>query len=733
MKLKIAAGELALPHDFSFTMQETNPFFSDEGDASIPANIPVWRENLKKLDNIQRIDSSRVKMNKIPATLQSGAYVKNGQLIIDSVSVHDGGISASMAIANSDLYSQHKEKSLRDIFALKSEHYLNVRSCIRYLNRVMSGDQSGDYALFPVAVAKYEDEKGNVVFQYNNEINLDSQANHSTLVWEARTVRENDVEMEVPVGYGVSPFLYLHRMSRLLFELLGYTVEYNCFEREELRDIVLINNNSDSIVDGNIDYKDLVPSCTLSDFLQFLNDKFCCQVRVDSSAGKVWIMLMRDMLRENTFDIDLTKKILGNVTVRLHDSSRVVLSSQTTLDDTSPAAETFDKLMQKYKYFHPINEGQYRSLWSAIPSFYDCLVQRKSTGEFYELRRDLVSGEMKTHRIGTNFFTYDRQNSDESERHASQDELCEAWNKDNNWDPFDYPKYYLYIGDRLHAKTTYNSESSPDEQKIILAWANRIQYKSATYGSQQKYDNLGVYPIHDFSLTPQDMYEYFWSDYNNILLNHRVELSAEMLLSQKEISEYSMVTPKLINGQKVIPTQLQYEVGRKTKASSGSFLLAKNFKNSVADAPIVNNPENNRLKWQIKKSAIDAMAARLYSQLSGKGIYVKKDDGTFYVPDPWPENPLNTFYQNYTTLLLPNGNYHVEIIPAGDATYIGPPTFAGQVAMEYIMKFKLVVNYDVYCLNFATGSWQVPSTSQRNVTYEDESYKGQIWFVSVPY
>lgn len=733
MKLKIATGELALPHDFSFTMQETNPFFSDEGDASIPANIPAWSENLKKLNNIQRIDNSRVKMNKIPATLQSGAYVRNGQLIIDSVSLHSGGISASMAIANSDLYSQHKEKSLRDIFAEKREHYTSVEFCVRRLNRVMSGEQSGDYAVFPVAVAKYDDEDGNQVFQYNNEIKLDSQAIHSSLVWESRTVHEDDMEMEVPEGYGVSPFLYLHRMTRLLFELLGYAVEYNCFERDELRDIVLVNNNSDSIVDGNIDYKNLVPSCTLSDFLQFLNDKFCCQVRVDSSAGKVWIMLMRDMLRENTFDIDLTKKILGDVTVKLHDSSRVVLSSQTTLDDTAPAAETFDKLMQKYKYFQPINEAQYRSFWSNLPVFYDCLVQRKSTGEFYELRRDLVSGVMKTHRIGTNFFTYDRQNSDESESHASQDELCEAWNKDNNADPYDFPKYHLYIGDRLNAKTTNGSESSSDDQKIILAWANRIQYKTATYGTQQKYDNLGVYPIHDFSLTPQDMYEYFWSDYNKILLNHKVELSAEMLLSQKEISGYSMITPKLIGGQIVIPTQLQYEVGRKTKASSGSFILAKDFRNSVTDVPIANNPEGNRLKWQIDKSALDTMAATLYSQLSRKGIYVKKQDGSFYVPDPWPENPLDTYYQNCTTLLLPNGNYHVEIIPAGDATYIGPPTFAGQVAMRYIMRFKFVVNYDVYNINYATGSWIVPSTSQRNVTYEDESYKGQISFVAVAY
>ena len=83
MKLTTNNGELDLPIDFSFEVELNNPFFSDEGDATIPATIPATPNNLKVLDNIHRVDRANRFLKTVPATLMAGAIQKHGQLIID--------------------------------------------------------------------------------------------------------------------------------------------------------------------------------------------------------------------------------------------------------------------------------------------------------------------------------------------------------------------------------------------------------------------------------------------------------------------------------------------------------------------------------------------------------------------------------------------------------------------------------------------------------------------------
>lgn len=118
MKLMTNNGELDLPEDFSFEIELNNPFLSDEGDSSVPATIPATPNNLKVLDNIHRVDRANRFMKSVPATLMAGTIQKHGQLIIDTLNMKNG-ISVSLAVENSDLYSQYKGKSLKEIFSSK--------------------------------------------------------------------------------------------------------------------------------------------------------------------------------------------------------------------------------------------------------------------------------------------------------------------------------------------------------------------------------------------------------------------------------------------------------------------------------------------------------------------------------------------------------------------------------------------------------------------------------------
>ena len=296
MRLTTEKGDLDLPFNFSFEMERNNPILSDEGDATIPATLPSTKRNRQNLDHIERIDRVGDSLVDIPAVLQVGSFAKNGRLIVDTAHVRDG-YNVSFAIENSSLYCQFKDKTIKEIFGeynngagYQDYTHVGLANIIDHLNDIYYARVPGvDYTIFPVAVSKYK-ENDVERFQYNNAVQ------DGSLVYEKRVVREGDVNMTVPDGYGVSPFVYLWNMLRRLFTIIGYSVASNVFTVGWLKNIVVLNNCSDTIVNGVINYKDLVPSCKLSELLHWLKDKFHVHVRVDSNDKNVYIVSMEHIL-----------------------------------------------------------------------------------------------------------------------------------------------------------------------------------------------------------------------------------------------------------------------------------------------------------------------------------------------------------------------------------------------------------------------------------------------------
>ena len=583
MKLTTNNGELDLPVDFSFEVELNNPFFSDEGDSTIPATIPATPNNLKVLDNIHRVDRANRFMKSVPATLMAGTIQKHGQLIIDTLSMKDG-IAVSLAIEKSDLYSQHKEKSLKEIFASKIRDDWNrdISSLANHLWKVRVNRADDDFTLFPVAVSPYE-ENDQKIYQYNNE-------GTNYIVWQARTVKEGDITMSVTDGYGISPFLYLYKMIDILFEQMGYSVVSNCLDRDPYRDIVLLNNCADTIVKGIIKYSDLVPSCTLSEFLDFLHCKFGIRCRIDSTSKKVHVLMLQDLLSSSEYDIDITSKVVDDMNIMIDDSSRIILSSETSIDNTTPAAETFDKLIEKYGYYIEITEEQYSNLLNDIDiGISDCLIMRQETGHFYELRRKIGSDKIIPTYIGTNNFKYDRDNSSNQENFNSTD-IIPAIIYDR------LP--YMYIGDRLHNNTSYKfSKEESTEQSIMIAWKTIVVVGQMylAFGTTQKYFNN--WKIKDFSLTTYDMYKYFWSNYNNLIRSGKITLKGTVLYNNADMASLDMFKLKIYKGQKLIPLKTTFEISDKLKNKDSEFLLVKDFLDSEKDTEILSETEQ-RYKWE---------------------------------------------------------------------------------------------------------------------------------------
>lgn len=621
MKLVTQNGQLDLPRDFSLTMERTNPLLSGEGDATVPATLPSSSRNLAALGHRERIDRATRYTNKVNAILQIGPVQKRGQLVIDTMHRRDG-IDASFAIDSSDLYVKSKSKTLKEIFADWDngngyiEAFADVETaCKTMIDIYQNGNSDGDYVVFPVAIAPYEegdDDNKHTVYQFNNE-----DDGSGSLVYEQRIVREGDISMLVPLGYGIAPYLKLNKLLDKLFYCLGYTVTYNCFDSLYYKNVVIVHNCSDCLVTQILHYADLVPSCTLSEFLEWLLAKFHVQPVVDSESLEVRIMKMDAILNPlagtGGYDIDISGLVEGDWTVQLNPSKRVVLTPNNEIEGTEPAAETLDKLLEKYENYVDCNEDQFDSLTGVTPAFYDCLIRRKATGMFYLLERSLGNGAMQLHQLGTNYFTYDRNNSDETEAFNQTDVMplmLLGLRMKRDVAPF--------IGERIHRHTSYNGEVDDSEQKIIAVQAYNGQslFAYPTTGTTQKdipYANSHLTFPFNFGMDNYSMYSYFWANYNRLLLNNPVHLTGRVKLGIDQFLGMNMSALKFCDGQRLLPVKASAQIGDKMGMTEAEFILAKIYAGGVADSQLEPLTES-KLKWLMTSDGDETTASQIFAQ-----------------------------------------------------------------------------------------------------------------------
>lgn len=733
MKLITKYGELSLPENFSIEMALSNPFLSDDGDASIPASIPASPENLRILRHVNRIDNANMPMKKIPARLEAGAWHKTGMLIIDSVQ-RESGIDVSFAVENSDMYSQYKNVSLKTLFADKvKDDITGVDNIMRWLTNIHGGNIHGDMTIFPVYITDMK--------QMNNEFD------GYDFVYKSRTVQEGDTEMGVPDGYGISPFLFLHRLIEIAFELMGYQVTDNCFASNDLRDIVVLNNCSDTICGGKICYADLVPSCTVSEFVDWLMQKFCVYVRINSSAKKVSITKLQDVLSSGNCDIDITDKIRRDYNVRISESERVVLQSSTSLNGASPAAETFDELMDKYKFYFEVSETEFATLEGNSPRYWDCLVLRKAEGMFYKLCKDINSdkGLMKPVLIGTNYFKYDRKNADQQKTYSAIDEMPTMKQADNG-------DFYPYIGDRLHYHTTFDMSESSQEQKIIICWKN-LNDRGRLFGTTQKWDRRGEMQLRPFSLNTYDIYDYFWKNYNELLLNNATVIEGVVDYSPKELLDFDITKTKLCAGQRLIQHKLNFNVGNKTSCANSEFIVIKNYLDKVKDDPIL--PGGNKLRWvkdtsQKNKFLQDKINALNLPKWYHNNQEVPYNEIEFIDMSPLGDAPgplVNPLYYRALwngVLILDmkwtiNTQYsnpsYVEYTDSLGNTpiFISPPQYHGEISHKWLRNVKAHV-YVYHYRNYHTNL-QTQGVDYRLYETQELTYTGQIyeWYKGATY
>ena len=592
MKLETQKGELMLPDGFTFDIQVNNPIFSNDGAASIATTLPATNENCNILGRPERLARSSKPVRKFLAILKHGPFQKKCSMIIAGCS-KTAGIEASLAFYESELYADLKGKNMKDLFDTinVSSSDFNISSLANLMSDLYSSYYKSstvhqNFAIFPAAIEKDD-----------NGVKILNEVNENGFVYAKRNITSGEDTVSVPEGYGVTPFLWLHRAVRLLFELSGYEVSRNDFEKLPFSRIVLVNNCSDTFCKGpKISFRHLVPSVKVEEFLLWLYDRFGAVVAVNGKSVRV---MLQQKLFANGYDLDLSSYVRGNPSLSFPVSSRVVLKTDTSLDSAEPAAESLLGFREKHSVVRVKKVGEDPEAKG--------VVFRKQIGKYYMVTI-YSEGSFKEQLIGSNCFPYNRENSEECEEYSAADRFLPCIIENDMVMP--------YIGDRLHFNTSLSNQKEEENQAIQICYAH--WGAGRWFGSSQQYSESGATIRYEQSspypeLTPEGLYPMCWSQYNEILLNAAPLITAQIDYPSSMLMTMDICTPKLINGVKVMIKSYSYQVSSNgIKCGESILQVMPAYKDMVVDDTV--GFESGTFGWKIINTRYDELSKLVYGR-----------------------------------------------------------------------------------------------------------------------
>ena len=353
MEIRIKGEALDLGPSFGMEIEELNPLWNERGSQSLPASVPLTGRNVMISGGAHRADSGvNPNLPEGTAEVRDGAYMRRGTLNVTEASRRDG-LTFNVGFDNSTAYQKWRGKTLRELGNLpkrRPEWEWGDGELLTEIRHIYQGYDRGrdetypgwwdELAVFPLAIGKEEDD-GKEFWELLNAPVVETRD-----LWTPekvmRTLDRERTEVAVPAGYGVSPFVRAWKVLELVFEDLGLRLKRNPLRDDvELRRIVVLNNTADSICRGVLDYADLMPDCTVEDFLESLWVRFGLTFLTDFETGAVDFAFIRDLLRMEPGE-RLDGLAQEEETIRYLAPQYVRLTAGTSLEGAAPATARFE-------------------------------------------------------------------------------------------------------------------------------------------------------------------------------------------------------------------------------------------------------------------------------------------------------------------------------------------------------------------------------------------------------
>lgn len=566
LKVKNASGTFDLPNDFNIEIEDTSPLYNERGSQSVAATLPASRNNLELVRHIHRLDTDHAPIANDRVIVSDGVYNRIGKMNITQAS-RSGGIVCNIGFDESEIYSIWNAVSLRTLDAPVLRPG-STSAVITLLESIMNETHIEDgLAVFPICVAMpsktetvnekevttYYPEYINKITRFNDTYKLVGYARQETFL-----INNEPVLTSVPEGYGVTAFLKVSWLLNFIFRKYGYTVTENPFSTHpQLSRLVVLNNMADACVKGFLNYSDLMPDCTINEFLQALYCRFGMIYFVDGKTKSVKLKFIKDLIAAPaTKDWTLLKAAVP--LINYNAPQQLKLSAGTSIAGpyqdivAAPAAESLDKFLKPYNYVISSNYEKGYLYYSNYNGVYTV--------------RNIYTKQLEAR--SSDFFPWDKGSNIGYMEISSVDECLPV----KGSYPDSQPACPAYLLGKVHKYTNISSADVElsDEQNtqtpLCFCFAFPRNSSSFPYGSPRCYTAIGS-PVtvdghtFDISMTfvgDNGLFNRFWKGFDAIIryANHTIEASLHLNHNQLLNSDFSQSIN--IDGQKLLLDNFRY-------------------------------------------------------------------------------------------------------------------------------------------------------------------------------
>ena len=558
LTIKTQKGIYDVPGDFQMEVEITSPIYTDKGSQTLASTLPGTKRNLYLVDYIHREDIVNAPGKDVMAIIADGIYRRTGKQNITSAS-RESGVVANFGFDESLMYEAWNNVSLKKLPELpiyKPEGGITV--LMNHLSDVMRYYVTADYYVFPIQVKA--ESLNDVV--YPEFINPIEKVNHDVydLKKNARTEKMvlsgSLVDVKLPAGYGISPFIKVSRILELIFSAYGFKLIENPFATHyQLKKMVVLNNVADAIVQGQIEYKNMMPDCSVNDFLDALFCRTGAKVFVDGNTRTAKVILIKDAITTSSF-ADWTLFKSSDLVPSYGAAKQLKLSAGTSFEGADVECDSFEEFLNQYK-------GIVTEVKNTVPGYipddtYICY--QASTGRFY--KRNIITKSVSM--VSSDFFPWDKKTTNIDYEEVTGADECLPMAFTNNLLVPQYLAGTVNLNTTLRgARVEEQKEDTPLCFCFAMGIANDEKGNSSGYyfGSSLCRDPVGNYfcdesgNTYNYSLVfrgKDGAFNCFFKEWDAILRHSNHTLSGKFNLDRINLTKIDTGRPLSIAGQKVM-------------------------------------------------------------------------------------------------------------------------------------------------------------------------------------
>lgn len=286
LKITTAYGVLKYKADIEIPVSIKNPMFNRNGSYSMPFTVPL-SPNKQILGFPASLASKKIIGEFIDCTIEQNYIKEKGTLKV--IDVDDNDIELSLTTREGAFWEWAKKTILRNI-TTSPDRAFNVQNTFSlYFDKIWP---QADMAFFPIAVSKLSTDPLVSLKEYpdaryvsENEI---LQRNYEVINSPQNLMR---AQPEV-LRKGITGFLYVNEILKWILNNYGLRFEINeLADIPEMNRCVVLNSAMRPFRNGMTHLSELLPSGTVLDFVEAIEEAFCCQFYYQSHKRSVSLKL----------------------------------------------------------------------------------------------------------------------------------------------------------------------------------------------------------------------------------------------------------------------------------------------------------------------------------------------------------------------------------------------------------------------------------------------------------